>query len=97
MTRRIGAPFTVEILHHLSHQGRFLKFFVNKPREKPCVFIIILFLRSESRGSAQGCENLEAGMLGAVSEAACRRSLLLSKKRHSKETIGQLLKARKPE
>lgn len=57
----------------------------------------ILFLRSESRGSAQGRENLEAGMLGAVSEAACRRSLLLSKKRRSKETIGQLLKARKPE
>lgn len=27
----------------------------------------ILFLRSESRGSAQGCENLEAGILGAIS------------------------------
>ena len=32
-----------QILHHLSHQGRFLKFFVNKPREKPRVFIIIGF------------------------------------------------------
>lgn len=57
----------------------------------------ILFLRSESRGSAQGHENREAGTLGAVSRGCLSQVPTPSKKRSSKETVGQLLKARKSE